>query len=95
MQTAEMYLDAIVDCMIAEFGGGIEVDTPAALALIEADRAAVAQAERERLTESYAPNCRRCQARTEPPRWCYAIPVCFACLPPPPPIERLELMAKP
>jgi hypothetical protein len=57
--------------------------------LIERD-AEVAKEERERIM-SHAPRCRRCQARTEPERWCYAIPTCFACLPPPPPIETLEL----
>lgn len=28
--------------------------------------------------------CRRCGAIVEPERECYAIPTCFACLPPPP-----------
>ena len=30
--------------------------------------------------------CRKCGRTVEPERECYAIPTCFACLPPPPPL---------
>lgn len=50
-----------------------------ALARIEAEA-------KHSLIESYAPRCRSCGARTEPQRWCYTIPTCFACLPAPPSI---------
>ncbi len=33
--------------------------------------------------------CRRCGKTVEPQRECYAIPTCFACLPPPPPLPVL------
>jgi hypothetical protein len=50
-----------------------------------------ARAEIARLRNNFAPRCLQCGARTEPERWCYAIPTCFACLPPPPPIPVLEV----
>jgi hypothetical protein len=34
--------------------------------------------------------CRECGAPCPRMRWCYAIPMCFACLPPPPPIPVLS-----
>ncbi len=34
-------------------------------------------------------NCASCGEPVEKVRWCYAIPTCFACLPPPPPLEVL------
>lgn len=33
-----------------------------------------------------AVTCRQCGAAVEPSRECYATPMCYACLPPPPPI---------
>lgn len=32
--------------------------------------------------------CRNCGGKVDRVRWCYATPVCFECLPPPPPIEK-------
>ncbi|HEY3256257.1 MAG TPA: hypothetical protein VGJ91_20000 [Polyangiaceae bacterium] len=56
--------------------------------------AEVAQTARAQLIEQFAPLCRQCLKRTEPERWCYVIPTCFACLPPPPPIEAIKLGPK-
>lgn len=38
--------------------------------------------------------CRRCGRNVEPERECYAIPTCFACLPPPPPLPVLPSFAE-
>lgn len=40
MQSAEEFLYALTACCEVEFGGGLDIDMPAALALIEQDRAA-------------------------------------------------------
>lgn len=37
--------------------------------------------------------CRGCGRTVEPERECYAIPTCFACLPPPPPLPVLPSFA--
>lgn len=37
--------------------------------------------------------CRKCGRTVEPERECYAIPTCFACLPPPPPLPVLPSFA--
>ena len=37
--------------------------------------------------------CRKCGRTVEPERECYAIPTCFACLPPPPPMTVLPSFA--
>jgi len=34
--------------------------------------------------------CRQCGKPVEKLRECYAIPVCYACLPPPPPLPRIH-----
>lgn len=33
------------------------------------------------------PRCKQCGGVVEEKRWCYATPVCFACLPPPEPMK--------
>jgi hypothetical protein len=35
--------------------------------------------------------CRTCGRVVEPARQCYAIPTCYACLPPPPPLQVAEV----
>jgi hypothetical protein len=35
--------------------------------------------------------CRACGCVVEPARQCYAVPTCYACLPPPPPLETIEV----
>ncbi len=34
--------------------------------------------------------CAQCKGIVEPERWAYAIPTCYACLPPPPPLPVLQ-----
>ena len=58
-----------------------------ALAEAEELRARVAELEARWLS------CRQCGKPTEPARHCYATPVCFACLPPPPPLPVREWRA--
>lgn len=41
------------------------------------------------MAELNALPCAWCARPVEPARRCYAIPTCYRCLPPPPPIERL------
>lgn len=36
------------------------------------------------------PLCRQCGKRVEPLRACYAVPVCYDCLPPPPELETID-----
>lgn len=36
--------------------------------------------------------CRSCGGTVEPARQCYAIPTCYACLPPPPALETIEVL---
>jgi hypothetical protein len=35
--------------------------------------------------------CRSCGKPVEPLRQCYAVPTCYACLPPPPPLDVAEV----
>lgn len=37
------------------------------------------------------PRCVKCGATVEPARKCYAIPMCYACLPPPQPLPLLAI----
>ncbi len=55
---------------------------------LSAATARASELERE-LTEvlCFAPRCKQCGKACEPQRWVYAVPTCYACLPPPPPIE--------
>ena len=55
-----------------------------------ADERDTARAEVAALKQS-GPMCRQCGARVEVARWCYATPMCFKCLPPPPPLPILEM----
>lgn len=36
--------------------------------------------------------CRSCGREVEPARRCYAVPTCFACLPPPPPLPVRKVL---
>jgi hypothetical protein len=40
-----------------------------------------------KLAEQLKPRCRQCGKAVEPERFCYAVPTCYACLPPPEPLE--------
>jgi hypothetical protein len=59
--------------------GGLRSATPAWCPLLPAARLAL-------LVLLASTICRKCGRTVEPERECYAIPTCFACLPPPPPM---------
>lgn len=43
------------------------------------------------LQSKFAPRCRQCSKPVEPQRYCYATPICYACLPPPEPLPTVTL----
>jgi hypothetical protein len=43
------------------------------------------------MTDS-APTCASCGGPVEEPRWCYAVPTCYSCLPPPEPLPTFSLV---
>jgi hypothetical protein len=46
------------------------------------------------IEEYIRPTCRKCGKKVERERECYAVPLCYECLPPPDPIDIIELPSK-
>jgi hypothetical protein len=76
--------EALADRLAAE---GDAMRNTALLALAEETDPAAAL--RAILAVSRA--CRTCGRVVEPVRQCYAVPTCYACLPPPPPLPEVKL----
>ena len=63
-----------------------EMSAKDAAVLLRARIASDRVAEQLRAEAETPQDCRRCGAPSERDRWCYAIPMCHACLPPPEPL---------
>lgn len=46
--------------------------------------------ELRKLLDTPGMSCQTCRGPVEPERKCFAVPTCFKCLPPPPPMERVK-----
>jgi len=70
-----------------EVGRYCIVDNP------EQERAMLEKMIRKCVKEEFAKHpviCNQCAKPVEVQRYCYAVPVCFACLPPPPPLQFVD-----
>ena len=84
------------DATIASLQGAIERMAPMGDRVVQLEAEARTAAEREeaiiRATGGHL--CRSCGKEAERGRWGpipYAIPTCYACLPPPPPLETVDM----